>query len=221
VPEDRVQHVGSTAVKGLPSKPILDIVLGSDSAEAADRLAVALVGIGYIDRGLGEGSNGRLLVMESAPNVRIAHVHIVQYETQDWKDYVVFRDTLRGDGALRSGYAELKRDLAERFATDRQSYTRGQGGIHPRCHRRRPGRDQFCAPGTADLIDGSRNRYPARKDTDDFHGGASADCTCTRANQPLILLMTVRRSLISPMAPTVNCPGLVGTEQSAHRSRLV
>jgi GrpB-like predicted nucleotidyltransferase (UPF0157 family) len=126
LPEDHVQHVGSTAVEGLPSKPILDIVLGSDSAEAADRLAVALVGIGYIDRGLGEGSNGRLLVMESAPNVRIAHVHIVQYETQDWKDYVVFRDTLRGDGALRSGYAELKRDLAERFATDRQSYTRGK-----------------------------------------------------------------------------------------------
>jgi GrpB-like predicted nucleotidyltransferase (UPF0157 family) len=126
LPEDRVQHVGSTAVEGIPSKPILDIVLGPDSGGATDRLAAALVGIGYIDRGLGEGSNGRLLVMESAPNVRIAHVHIVQYETQDWKDYVVFRDTLRGDHTLRSRYAELKRGLAERFATDQQSYTSGK-----------------------------------------------------------------------------------------------
>jgi GrpB-like predicted nucleotidyltransferase (UPF0157 family) len=123
---ERVQHVGSTSVEGLHSKPILDIVLGSESPEMVDELAAALVRVGYIDRGFGEGSNGRLLVMESAPNVRIAHVHIVQYETQDWRDYMVFRDALRGDSQLRLKYAELKRDLAVRFATDRQSYTSGK-----------------------------------------------------------------------------------------------
>jgi GrpB-like predicted nucleotidyltransferase (UPF0157 family) len=29
-PADRIQHVGSTSVPGLPAKPILDIVLGMD-----------------------------------------------------------------------------------------------------------------------------------------------------------------------------------------------
>jgi GrpB-like predicted nucleotidyltransferase (UPF0157 family) len=34
-----------------------------------------------------------------------------------------FRDTLRGDTALRDRYAALKRDLADRHADDRNAYT--------------------------------------------------------------------------------------------------
>ena len=122
IPADRIQHVGSTSVPGLPAKPILDIVLGANSTDSIDTVARHLVGLGFIDLGTGRGSIGRLIVRESSPNVRTVHVHIVEYGTEAWRDYVEFRDALRSDLSLRDQYAEMKRMLAQRFPEDRKSY---------------------------------------------------------------------------------------------------
>lgn len=122
IPAERIQHVGSTSVEGLPAKPILDIALGIDDAEAVDAVASHLVGVGYLDRGTGEGSIGRLVVRESSPEVRTVHVHIVGYGTEAWRDYVEFRDALRNDLLVRDQYADVKRTLARRFSEDRKSY---------------------------------------------------------------------------------------------------
>ena len=46
IPEDRVQHVGSTSVPGLTAKPILDIVLGVNEADSIDAVAGHLVSLG-------------------------------------------------------------------------------------------------------------------------------------------------------------------------------
>ena len=119
---DRIQHVGSTSVEGLVAKPILDIALGVDDAESVDGVVGHLVGSGFLDRGMGEGSIGRLVVRESSPDVRIVHVHIVGYGTRAWKDYVEFRDGLRDDSVVRDQYADVKRTLAQRFPEDRKSY---------------------------------------------------------------------------------------------------
>ena len=74
----------------------------------------------------GEGSSGRLLVAERAPEVRTVHIHIVRYATQDWRDYVDFRDALLADEALRARYDAVKRELASRFAAERKAYTRAK-----------------------------------------------------------------------------------------------
>jgi GrpB-like predicted nucleotidyltransferase (UPF0157 family) len=108
------------------AKPILDVAIGAETPEEIERFAFDLVELGYIDRGFGEGSNGRLLVMEAAPEVRIIHVHIVEYESPDWGDYVVFRDALRSNPALRDEYIALKHTLVERFGHERRSYTNGK-----------------------------------------------------------------------------------------------
>lgn len=125
----RVEHVGSTSVPGLLAKPILDIVVGADANECVDELAARIAELGYIDRGFGTASNGRLLVRESAPNVRVVHLHIVLYRSAYWRHYVDFRDALRTDHVLRDQYVVLKTMLAERFRTDRESYTRAKGSF--------------------------------------------------------------------------------------------
>ena len=122
----RVQHAGSTSVPDLVAKPILDIVVGATDLESVDDLAGQIVDLGYLDRGWGEGSNGRLLVLESAPEVRTVHLHIVLYESEHWRHYVAFRDALRSDPALLKQYGDLKRDLAKRFHDARKSYTSGK-----------------------------------------------------------------------------------------------
>ena len=121
-----IEHVGSTAILGLPAKPILDIAVGVHDPRTTEEVAGRLVGIGYIDRGYGAGSIGRLLVRESAPDVRTIHVHVVKHGTEDWGDYVSFRDALLNDPVARAQYGKLKRALAKRFSDDRRSYTSGK-----------------------------------------------------------------------------------------------
>ena len=129
IPAARIQHVGSTSVPGLAAKPILDIVLGVTEADSIDAVAGHVVRLGFIDRGAGRGSIGRLVVRESSPEIRTIHVHIVRYGTEAWSDYVDFRDALRGDLASRDQYAEVKRGLARRFPEDRSSYRHGKNAF--------------------------------------------------------------------------------------------
>ncbi len=118
-----VQHVGSTAVSDLPSKPILDIVAGMYSWSNVPVLVEKLTGIGYIDRGDGGDQGGYLFVWESMPGVRSIHLHVVEYGDSQWVEYLRFRDLLRRDSEIRQQYAELKQELEARFSNDRKSYT--------------------------------------------------------------------------------------------------
>ena len=121
-----IEHVGSTAVPGLPAKPILDIAVAVSSKEAIPRIGQILVGIGYIDRGDGGNDGGYLFVKESVPDIRTIHLHIVESTDIQWRDYCGFRDLLRRDIAVRREYAGLKQTLAERYPGDRKAYTEGK-----------------------------------------------------------------------------------------------
>jgi GrpB-like predicted nucleotidyltransferase (UPF0157 family) len=117
-----IEHVGSTAVPGLAAKPILDVAVGlSPDADPARVLAI-LEPLGWIFRG-DKGDAGLLLVLEDHPLHRVAHLHVVGFGDARWHRYLAFRNRLRADPAARASYAELKRDLAERFAGDRAAYT--------------------------------------------------------------------------------------------------
>lgn len=118
-----VEHVGSTSVVGLHAKPILDIVLGLPARREIENVRRALVDDGFVYRGEGEGSNGFLFVLESEPEVRTVHLHAVLRDSNDWKDYVLFRDILKRDPEIRQEYETLKQHNAKLFAGDRKGYT--------------------------------------------------------------------------------------------------
>ena len=122
IPEERVQHVGSTSVPDLIAKPILDINVGILPSDDVEVVVARLVELGYIDRGEGEGGIGRLLVWESAPDVRTTHVHLQPFDSRWWRGDLQFRDALRADTELRRRYARLKSELAQQFADDRRAY---------------------------------------------------------------------------------------------------
>ena len=122
IPAERIQHVGSTAVPGLPAKPILDIDVGLVESEDLEKVAAGLARIGYLDRGNREGGTGRLLVWETAPDFRTVHVHIIPHHSAGWRRDLAFRDALLADSALREQYGELKTRLADLHPNDRRAY---------------------------------------------------------------------------------------------------
>ena len=121
-----IQHVGSTAVPGLISKPIIDIAIAVTSRSDIAAVVKRLLTIGYIDRSDQGASGGYLLVKESEPDVRTFHIHVVEKSDVQWRNYIIFRDCLRRDANTRKEYAKLKKNLAVKYPKDRESYTGGK-----------------------------------------------------------------------------------------------
>lgn len=115
-----LEHVGGTAVPGLCAKPILDLVAGRPRAAPLHAYVVAFERAGYEHRGE-RGLPGREFFCRGRP--RAYHLHLVEEGGPLWRDFLAFRDFLRGHAEAARRFAELKRDLASRFGRDREAYT--------------------------------------------------------------------------------------------------
>jgi GrpB-like predicted nucleotidyltransferase (UPF0157 family) len=92
-----IEHIGSTAVRGLVSKPILDLAVGLAPDADTDRVIERLDALGYAYRGDAGEAGGLIFVLEDEPGHRIAHVHAVQYGDRQWMRYLKVRDHLPDD----------------------------------------------------------------------------------------------------------------------------
>lgn len=118
-----IEHIGSTAIPGIPSKPILDIAIAVTSFEEADVCVEPLADISYEYKGESGVPKRRFF---SKGNPRTHHLHILEIESAEWANHLLFRDYLRAHPGTASAYALLKLDLAGRFANDREAYTDGK-----------------------------------------------------------------------------------------------
>ena len=115
-----IQHIGSTAVPGLPAKPILDLGVAIRSMAEVDALVPALLALGYAD--MGEfGVPGRRFFAKGNP--RTHHLHIVAQDSEHWSRYLLFRDYLRNCPSAAQHYSTMKQSLAKRYAKNREAYT--------------------------------------------------------------------------------------------------
>lgn len=120
-----IDHIGSTAVPGLMSKPVIDIIVLLADMEPAREAMPQLERIGYEFRP--EVSNPARLFLRriGADGVRTHHLHI-HTDHDDVQRHLLFRDRLRADQATRRDYEALKRDLAIRHADNREAYAKGK-----------------------------------------------------------------------------------------------
>lgn len=124
-----VEHVGSTAVPGLPAKPILDLLAGRPAGNALAPYVAALTAAGYHYRGE-YGIPGRHYFVRDAPDgCRTHHLHLVEHGGEFWRSHLAFREYLRRVPDRAAAYATLKRDLATRHPHDRAAYTEGKSAF--------------------------------------------------------------------------------------------
>ncbi len=116
-----LHHIGSTAVPGLPAKPIIDMMAVVDDLDASVPALVDQAGYQYPAAYNDYLSGRRWLCLPSASH-RTHHLHLVA-DPDVLARHLRFRDMLRSDTQLASDYAALKRDLAKRMADDREGYT--------------------------------------------------------------------------------------------------
>lgn len=125
-----IEHIGSTAVPGLVAKPIIDVMIGVRSlAHVAAHWEQPLVGMGfrYIPRHEAVLPMRRYFVRAAQADALGAHLHIVEPESDFWREHLAFRDLLRTHPNLRNEYAAIKRRLAREFRNDRTAYSEAKG----------------------------------------------------------------------------------------------
>ena len=111
-----IEHIGSTAVEGMKSKPVVDIMVGVDTLEAISHRVVAMQGIGY--EYLGEANvEGRLFFRKRGE--RNFNVSMVLYQGDHWQRNLALRDYLRGHPEAADRYVARKEEIVEEEGTDR------------------------------------------------------------------------------------------------------
>lgn len=125
---EMVEHFGSTAIPGLAAKPIIDILVivpSLASAKAAFVPRLAKIGYAYW---ADNPKMDRLFFVKGLPpdaERRTHHVHVAE-RSSEMMDRLLFRDYLIANPDEARRYGKLKRELAARYAADREAYTRGK-----------------------------------------------------------------------------------------------
>jgi GrpB-like predicted nucleotidyltransferase (UPF0157 family) len=116
-----IEHVGSTAIPGMPAKPVIDIMAAVESLEASKPAIHELAKAGYLY--FPYRPDEEHWFCKPSPAFRTYHLHLVPLDSLRWVECLKFRDTLRCKPALAAEYGELKKRLAETFKFDREAYT--------------------------------------------------------------------------------------------------
>lgn len=119
-----IEHIGSTAVKGLCAKPVIDILIGVDSLSKSEELIPKICKLGYsyisdYEKILPE----RRYFQKVINGKHIVHIHLVKKQTAFWEKYLLFRDILRQSPEISSQYSSLKQGLSKQNWDNRNAYT--------------------------------------------------------------------------------------------------
>jgi 5-(carboxyamino)imidazole ribonucleotide synthase len=127
-PDLAVEHIGSTAVPGLPGKGIVDLSVEADPAEIPG-IVEALYELGFQPQpGPDPWPPSRPMVVGAVQwDGELFRIHLhVQPTGGDMRRDIAFRDALRDDPELRRQYADLKSAITGGTSVDGFRYTQSK-----------------------------------------------------------------------------------------------
>ncbi|HEY6424331.1 MAG TPA: GrpB family protein [Pseudonocardiaceae bacterium] len=125
-----VLHVGSTAIPGLPAKPVIDLQALSqdpDTAIAGAHDALTARSWYFVPRHLDQ-QPWRWFIVRADPTGqhRLAHLHLMRPGQRRWHEQLAFRDRLRTKPALADEYTAVKTQAAADHPDNREAYTQAK-----------------------------------------------------------------------------------------------
>lgn len=127
-----IAHVGSTSIRSIKAKPIIDIAVAVENFEDVLKYESELKEKGFYYRPGADLYNQLLLACGSyydgTGDLQTHFVHVVKKDSRQWLDYINFRDYLNNNPDVAHEYEELKCTLAEKNPVDsgREKYLAGK-----------------------------------------------------------------------------------------------
>lgn len=121
-----IHHVGSTSVKGLSGKGIIDILIGINSWKESKLIVNKLRKLGFTH--VHPKENGRLFLSNiKETKFSDTHIHIIRKNTKQYRNFLGFRDLLRKNKRIREKYNSTKKILLKETRGDRKKYRQLKG----------------------------------------------------------------------------------------------
>lgn len=116
-----VHHIGSTAVPGLPARPIIDLMPLVADFTVLDTERGAVEALGYRWHGEYGIPGWRYCTLEIGDR-RVAQLHFFTMGSPQAHRHLAFRDYLRAHPGIRAAYAEVKRRARDLHPGDSHGY---------------------------------------------------------------------------------------------------
>lgn len=116
-----VSHIGSTAIKGIHAKPIIDLLVEAHDSDSFNHIKNRIIADGYIlmsETQVRCSFNKGYTPMGFAK--KVFHIHLRHIGDND---EILYRDYLNQNPSIAKEYEALKLSLWKRFEHDRDGYT--------------------------------------------------------------------------------------------------
>lgn len=122
-----IEHVGSTAALGLPSKDCIDVLVTVPAGylESACTI-ISATNFEHRPASFAHDPMRHFFRLLGPQRQRIAHLHLMANGHPAAAEMIAVRDLLRRDREWRDRYAKVKRKLAKQFPGNRQRYISGK-----------------------------------------------------------------------------------------------
>lgn len=122
----QIDHVGSTSIKGIKSKPIIDILIQTDNLEEFIEFTESnIAGKTYTVKKEPTLGKDYLIRKEEDDKVK-ALIHVYKTGDMNGVTSIMFRDYINNHEDERKKYEELKIELYTKYKDERKKYTSGK-----------------------------------------------------------------------------------------------
>lgn len=123
-----IQHIGSTSIKGIDAKPIIDILIGIDSFDHLRAYGFEeLKSVGYYKLKVQPKDKIVFAKFSNLSELIKTHIlHVVLINGEIWDSLIQFRDHLNANTNAAREYELLKRKLAMKYPNNEAAYTMGK-----------------------------------------------------------------------------------------------
>lgn len=125
IPKERIEHIGSTAIKGIVAKPILDIVVGVDEIDSVkEELFEGLKKIGFLRLRVERPKEIVLAkFVDDTYQEKNHFIHLVDYDKELWNNLIFFRDYLNFHEEIQKEYEKIKLSFFKEHIGGIEEYT--------------------------------------------------------------------------------------------------
>lgn len=123
--EHQIEHIGSTAIKNIQAKPILDMLVGVQSLDRdLTPLENELRSCGFYRLKV-EKENEVVFAKftDKTFEVKTQYIHLTPYQGELWNNLIYFRDYLNENEAARKEYEQLKVGFSSKQNEGIEAYT--------------------------------------------------------------------------------------------------
>ena len=121
-----IQHIGSTAIKSIRAKPIIDIMVGINDLSGFEKMRDTLLERNIVFHPLSFPDDIVLVISNIEDGIDTNYIHVVEYNGNNWNNYKNFRDFMNNNIGEARNYERIKVKLANENKNNRPNYLKSK-----------------------------------------------------------------------------------------------